>query len=125
MASRCVLVLLLLAASCVLLQVQAAAPAAGLHDAGVSSSTRTTSTTSTSSSERHMQQRRWRQLPRLLQLLPAAGGNGSGDAQPACEPWSVPSELRCEYVTSHADLCYPNGGWQAYLRVHFCTFQHW
>eukprot|EP00879_Flechtneria_rotunda_P007347 GHRR01007708.1.p1 GENE.GHRR01007708.1~~GHRR01007708.1.p1 ORF type:complete len:657 (+),score=194.76 GHRR01007708.1:252-2222(+) len=45
--------------------------------------------------------------------------------QTPCQPWTVDPSERCSYVIDHADACYPDGGWQMYLRVHFCTFGHW
>lgn len=51
---------------------------------------------------------------RLARLLRPSG--------PACEPWSVPEAERCAYVRDHAAICYPDGGFQAYLAIHFCWF---
>lgn len=39
-----------------------------------------------------------------------------------CLPLGTFAYCRCSYVIEHADACYPDGGWQAYLRVHYCTF---
>lgn len=39
-----------------------------------------------------------------------------------CEPWSVPETERCAYIQDHAAICYPEGGFQAYLAIHFCWF---
>lgn len=47
---------------------------------------------------------------------------GSG---PACQPLTVPPQDRCSYVIEHKEQCYPNGGLQAYLRIHYCTFGEW
>eukprot|EP00878_Enallax_costatus_P012329 GHUV01012878.1.p1 GENE.GHUV01012878.1~~GHUV01012878.1.p1 ORF type:complete len:266 (+),score=62.65 GHUV01012878.1:277-1074(+) len=45
--------------------------------------------------------------------------------QDPCEPWTVEPEDRCSYVIEHAGACYPDGGWQSYLRYHYCNFEHW
>jgi len=42
-----------------------------------------------------------------------------------CQPWAVPAEDRCSYVIEHRDICYPDGGLQAYIRIHYCDLGHW
>lgn len=55
---------------------------------------------------------------RLLSRLQAAA---AGQAE-SCQPWSVPPADQCSYVKDHAAICYPDGGFQAYLAVHYCFF---
>jgi hypothetical protein len=55
----------------------------------------------------------------LLRQLRAA----AVDTTQRCEPTSVPAgEQRCAYVQAHADICFPHGGFQRYLLLHYCTF---
>jgi hypothetical protein len=54
---------------------------------------------------------------RLLSRLRAAAGG-----ERSCQPWSVPKEQQCAYVRDNADICYPDGGFQEYLALHYCFF---
>jgi hypothetical protein len=59
---------------------------------------------------------------RLLSRLKAAA---VGKAEP-CQPWKVPVEQQCAYVKDNASICYPDGGFQEYLVLHYCVFgQSW
>lgn len=55
---------------------------------------------------------------RLLARLQAAALGQQGP----CEPWSVPPADRCQYVRDNANICYPDGGFQEYLAIHYCYF---
>jgi hypothetical protein len=39
-----------------------------------------------------------------------------------CQPYSVPSPLRCEYVRNE---CSDLSGLVNFLDIHFCEFEHW
>jgi hypothetical protein len=39
-----------------------------------------------------------------------------------CEPWSVPEEARCQYITDRAGTCHED---QLLLRLYFCVFAGW
>lgn len=59
---------------------------------------------------------------RLLSRLQAAA---VGKAEP-CQPWRVPEEQQCAYIKANAAICYPEGGFQEYLVLHYCVFgQRW
>jgi hypothetical protein len=43
-----------------------------------------------------------------------------------CRPWAVPVADRCSYVRNNSAVCFPDGGIQEYLQVHYCDFgQGW
>lgn len=39
-----------------------------------------------------------------------------------CTPWGVPQNERCDYVSTHLDVCGEGTGLVPYMRLHYCTF---